>query len=524
MRCATAFCLLTLSALVIASPAAHAEPAETVTVGLEEAVEIALDRSYRIRQARLEFEEAKRETKASYSTLWPQVNASAGYTRNVVAANPFSGSSAGSLFDGLGAIGWLAYNEAQRTDPTATGGVITLEEYQRRQAAGQAAAGYAPDPGANPFFVPNVITAGVGVSQVLYNGAAFSGLEGADKYLETTAAGLDVEALNVVSQTAQAFYGALLAQEQTKILQKSVERTSTTLDETTKKVSQGILPQFAQLSAEVELANLETQRLRADNQAQAALDSLRTGLGLPATHTLVLRGSLELPAELPGLAPLEEAVKAAFADRPDLRRARLGIETLEIQEQVTWAEYLPVLEAVANLSLQGNVPDDRTFLVSANDPNDPFAYQQQSNGVFSSGYWNPAFSVGLRLSWNIFNGFRTSNNLEKNQFATSRARLQLTQLEDAARVQVEQAQRNVQTALRQVQTQARNIERAELNYKHAEIRVREGVSTQLELREASSLLDNSRFAYRQAIHDYLVARTSYDVALGTPPVSAKETP
>jgi len=524
MRRVSAICLSTFALSLLNLCPRTGQSAETVSVGLEEAVEIALARSYRLRQAKLDLQAAKDQTAASYSPVWPQVNANAGYTRNIVAPNPFAGSSAGGLFDGLNSLGWLAYNEAQRTDPNAMGGTISLAEFQRRQVEGQAAAGYNPSSNSNPFFVPNAFNLGISVSQVLYNGAAFTGIKGADKYLETTAAGLDVEALNVVSQTAQAFYGALLAREQTKILQNSVDRTRTTLQETTKRVSQGVLPQFAQLSAEVELANLQTQKLRADNQAQAALDGLKATIGLPPAQAITLRGTLQLEDEPPALPPMQDALQMAMDQRPDVRQARLYVQTLEIQEKVTWSEYLPVVQAVANLGYQGNVPDDRTLLVSAGDPNDPFAYQTQTNSFFSGSYWNPSFSVGLNLTWNIFNGFRTSNTLKQNRVATSRARLQLNELEDAARIQVEQAQRNVQTALQQIETQARNIERAELNYKHAEIRVREGVSTQLELREASNLLDNSRFAHRQAIHDYLVARASYDVALGTPPVSSKETP
>lgn len=495
-----------------------------VSMSLEEAVEIALVRSYRLRSAKLDYEEAREQTDASYSTIWPQLNANASYTRNIVVPNPFAGSSAGDFFGGFDALGWLAYNEQARLDGRPA---ITLDEFNMRDAAGRTAAGLPPGSGSdNPFFVPNDFNMGLTLTQLLYNGAAFSGIEAAEKFVETTEAGVDVEALAVVSQTAQAFYGALLAREQTEILKKSVERTQETVDDTKKRVAQGVLPQFALLSAEVELANLETQLLRAKNQAEASLDALKTTLGLPPRRRVSLRGALELDDATPSVAPLEEALGEARSQRPDVRRARLSLELLQIQEEVTWAEYLPVLRAVANLGLQGRVPDDRDFLVRdpMNDTGTSFAYRADSNGFFASDYWNPSFNVGLALTWNVFNGFRTSSTLDQNRVQTNRARLQLEQLEDMVQIEVEQARRDLETAQKQIETQARNIERAELNYRHAELRVREGVSTQLELRDASSQLDQSRFAHRQAIHDYLVARVRYDVALGVPPVTTKETP
>lgn len=524
-RGALAIASITIALPARAAPGEASKPSTVapVEVGLEEAVEIALERSYRIQQAKLTYKDAEALTDASYWQVWPTVDASAGYTRNLLVPNPFAGTGAGSLFDGFDALGWLAYNETARTVPDSGLTPITLQDYQDRQRAGQIAAGINPDANTNPFFVGNQFTAGVSVSQVLYNGAVFSGIKGSERFLETSEAQVDVEAQQVVAYTARVFYAALLAQEQTKILDKSVARSRDTVAETTKRVSQGVLPQFSQLSAEVELANKETELFRARNLATASMDILKMALGIPPAQALRLRGELSLEGAPGEVLPADEALTRAMTQRPDLKQARLQVEVLEIQEDVTWAEYLPIVQAVASLTLLGSVPDDRTVVSQAGD--DPFAYTTSKNSFFADPYWNPSASVGLTVTWNIFNGFRTSKNLERNQVSTSKARLTLQEMEDQVRIQVEQALRDLDTARQQIATQERNIERAELNYSHAEIRVREGVSTQLELREASQQLDQSRFAYRQAIHDYLVARVSYDVAIGEPPVNtSKDTP
>jgi outer membrane protein TolC len=525
--------LLALATLTLAGPV-HAAPAPggsadstgagPVVVGLGEAVEIALARSYRIQQAKLTLKDAEALTDASYWQVWPSINASAGYTRNLLVPNPFAGTGAGSLFSGFDAIGWLRNNEEARTDPASGRMVRTLDDYQNLLSAGQAAAGLNQNPNSNPFFVGNQFNAGVTVSQVLYNGAVFSGIKGSERFLDTNKAMVEVEAQQVVAYTARIFYAALLAQEQTRILENSVARSRDTVAETTKRVAQGVLPQFAQLSAEVELANKETELFRAANLATLAMDTLRLALGLPPAQAVRLRGELALDGQPVEVLPEPEAVARAFAERPDLRQVRLQVEVLEIQEEVTWAEYLPIVRAVASLSMQGSVPDDRTEGVPTPTPQDPFQYTKVTNSFFADPYWNPSASVGLTVTWNIFNGFLTSKTLEQNRVATSKARLTLAEMESLVETEVQQALRNLATAQQQIATQERNIERAELNYKHAEVRVREGVSTQLELREASQLLDQSRFAYRQAIHDYLVARVSYDVAIGQPPVSTKDTP
>ena len=60
------------------------------------------------------------------------------------------------------------------------------------------------------------------------------------------------------------------------------------------------------------------------------------------------------------------------------------------------------------------------------------------------------------------------------------------------------------------------MENAELNYSFASTRLVEGVATPLEERDASHQLDQSRINYFQAVYDFLVARSTYETAIGVP--------
>ena len=106
--------------------------------------------------------------------------------------------------------------------------------------------------------------------------------------------------------------------------------------------------------------------------------------------------------------------------------------------------------------------------------------------------------------------------IQQRQLDVERAELEYTQLAQSVQLEVELALRNLETARQQILSQERNVGRAELNYEHAHARLREGVATQLEERDASDQLDQSRLNYLQAVHDYLVARSTYETALGTP--------
>ena len=66
------------------------------------------------------------------------------------------------------------------------------------------------------------------------------------------------------------------------------------------------------------------------------------------------------------------------------------------------------------------------------------------------------------------------------------------------------------------------MERAELSYEYASARLREGVASPLDEREASELLDQSRLSYLQAVFDYNVALSRLETATGAVEPIAKD--
>ncbi len=488
---------------------------EPITITLDEAVQIALLGNYTVRNTRLDVENAEAQVRQAWGQVMPNVNLSSSFTRNVVSANPFAGSAAGGLFSSFGFIDWLAYNEQARTDADPNTQPLAAEEFFRRQQAGRDAAGIVSNDGDNPFSVPNQIINGVSVEQPLFNGSAFAAIAGAEQLKDINRRALDRQEQLVVDQVRRAFYGALLASEQQNVSGQSVERTRATLNEVTRRVTQGVTPKFQRLSTEVELSNLETQLVQAQNQAAQSLDNLKLLLGVPMERPLRLRGSLAAEERAAYLTiGAEDALAMALQQRPDLEQARLAIALRQIDRKLARSQYLPIVSAFANFNYSGTVPDNRSIVLS--DPNDPFRFTQTSNGFFNSSYWNPSVNVGLRLNWNLFNGFQTASLVQQRQIAIDRAQNDALQLEQSVRLEVEQALRNLQTANQRILSQEQNIQRAELNYQYARTRLAEGVATQLEERNASEQLDLSRLNYLQAVYDYLVARSNFETSVGMP--------
>ncbi|MEZ4432934.1 MAG: TolC family protein [bacterium] len=476
-------------------------PQQGAPLTLAEAIEIALARSYAIRTARADLEIAEARIDEAYGSVYPRVDLSAQYTRTFYSPNPFQGSDAGDFFSSLGAIPWLVFNESTRQQG---GQPLSFEDYFIACGAGDVPAEVCPaDAGVsgddNPFLIPNQAGATITVTQILYNGKAFAGIDAAEGYREQQLDAIHHEATTAVAEVGRAYYRARLAQRQAAVTRASVERVQETLTEITRRVERGVLPQFQQLSTEVELANLQSALLRAEAGAADATDALKLTIGLPVTEPIALRTELTLPDRVPVGADVDAAIQRAETQRADLARLRKTRELLHKQRKLAAADYYPIVQAVGSFGLVGNIPDD------------------PAGGPFDDTYWSPSVTAGIQLQWNLFGGFATQAAVAQQDAEIRKAETQYEQAIQGVRLEVTRALRQVDSARRQLDAQTRNVERAELNYRHAEIRVREGVSSALERREASQQLDESRLNRLQAVHDLLLAWIDYEIAIGTPP-------
>ncbi|MEL7363995.1 MAG: TolC family protein, partial [Bacteroidota bacterium] len=214
------------AAFLFAPPSQAQDSPAVVSISLDEAMQIATQRNYALLTAALDVENADAQVSEAWGQLFPQVDASAGYTRNLKQADPFAGSSAGNLFGGLGAIDWLVFNEDARTDDNPGTDPIAFSEFLSRQQDGLDAAGIVVEEGGNPFAVDNQFQGAITITQTLYSGSAFAAVRGARSLKDFNQAALETQLQDVLHQTRQAFYGALLAQNQVRVLAASVERSA----------------------------------------------------------------------------------------------------------------------------------------------------------------------------------------------------------------------------------------------------------------------------------------------------------
>lgn len=439
-------------------------------------METALRQSLDIQDAYLALEEANERVSEAWAGVMPQVDLSSSYTRNIAPAVAFF---PGEFFPG-GEPG----------------------EYVKVQ-----------------FGQDNAWSAAFTLDQPLFQAQAFIGVGAAARYKNLQEEVLRGRAQSLVTRVRLAYYALLLAQEDLRLITESVDRVRQSVEETRAMNRAGISSDYDVLRLEVELANLEPNLRRAADGVVQARRQLAIELNLENLEGLRVTGSLAAmdlndlqdnnPANLEILhlgrmdlalgSGVGEALELAMESRSDLRQLELteNLRTAELRaEQV---EYFPTVSFFGNYSIDAQQNGSPKF----------FGDERQRG----TSKW-----VGVRVSLPLFTGFRRDARIDQKRALLSQARNQSA----LARLQAEGAVKSIREQAEEALARARGqrlaVEQAQRGFEIASAQYREGLSSQLERRDAEVALRQSEFNYAQAVYDFLVFQAQLDEAVGQVPM------
>ncbi len=471
-----------LLALTCSGPSLAAQEAAAVApLTLAGAVSRALDLSRDVRDARLSLELAEEQVSEAWASVYPELNFSADYTRNLKPA--------------------VSFLPAQIFDPSAG-----PDDYLQVQ-----------------FGADNSWAASLSIDQPVFDPAVFIGVGAAGRFRTLQLETVRGREQAVVTRVRSAFYGLLLSQEQLRLTENSVERVLSSLEETRALNRAGVVSDYDVLRLEVELANLEPNLRRAEN---AVLEDRRAlavelALRLDEAEALAVTGSLAdmdlsdiecnsdenrellrfaglgLDAERP--AP-DALVGMALERRSDLRQLELTERLRHTEMRLEQVQYLPKISVFGSYSVN--------------------AQQNGSPDFFGTGVNDRAYSslAGVRLSVPVFQGFRRDARIDQKRAALRQAETQRDLVTDQASVQIRAIVAEVDEARARAGAQAFAVEQARRGFEIASAQYREGIGSQLERTDAEVALRQSEFNYAQAVYDYLVARARLDEAVGMVPL------
>lgn len=290
-----------------------------------------------------------------------------------------------------------------------------------------------------------------------------------------------------------AYYDTVLAGEQIKVREASVELLQKELDDTTRRYDAGTVPRFNVLRAEVEVANAKPRLSRAKNDWRIAKNNLANLLGLNLPPNVWEDIPLQLTDRLavePYHIELPAAIAQALQRRPELAALRQS-EKLT-QEAIVNARsgYKPSLEIYGGYSWR-----------NASFQNDLTAEVQG---------WN----AGAQVNWNLFDGRLSQGKVTE---AKARHENSLVDLDDTGRrieLEVRTAYSSFIEAREVLDATEKVVEQGDEALRLAKSRYDAGTGTQLDVLNAETSLTEARTTKNEALHDYLVTRARLERAVG----------
>lgn len=418
------FCAITLSLLVLKSPAVLAD--ERIVLTLSEAIDIALrdNRDIQLNQEKLS--QAKSKIEEARGAFLPEINLNspATYTRGLY-----------------------------KKDITNYSFSATVKQY-------------------------------------LYKGGKSANTLKQAKYQkEIQDAVLKKAKLEIALNVKKAFYALLIAKEFSGINKIILENAKEHLDFLSTRYEKGEASESDLLKAQALLKAAESLYEESLNQIEASGVLLKNILCVEEKTDTDIKGDFEYaPEEI----AIDEAILKALSMRPEIKQYALQEEADKAQIEITKAGNRP--------SIYGSL--------------DYYSRSTTSLTFSPSKGWQDYNVIGLTLSWPIFDGWATQakveqavSDLRQGQIFQDKVRLDIA-------TQVKEAYLSLKTAIANLKPIKKDIEVYADNLKIIQAKYQDGISSDLDLKDARLALLISDFNQKQAIYDYMIAKAQLDNAIG----------
>ncbi|MGE0104101.1 MAG: TolC family protein [Blastocatellales bacterium] len=508
-----------------------------VSMTLRDAMLMALENNRDIEVERLNVQMTDLDLRSANGFYDPTLAASFFYDRrNTPVANPLAGGSGGGLLtDNLTGSATISQRIRQQ------GGLLQAT-FSNDRATTQ-----------NLFNILNpqfTSTINVSFTQPLWkNRETDQGrrqIRIARKRLDLSDSQFRQRAIEIIAQVQRAYWDLVFARRDQEIKRESVELAVTQLKHNERLVDAGSLAPSDIISARVELERRNDEAEAAVDAIQRAENALKSLLLQPSNTEMW--GSELVPVEKPEITPstslpLDDAVRLAFQNRPELEQFRLRGELNKIDTDFFRNQTKPQIDFVVNYGSIGLAGDPRTEGNFFSESNALLTKRVNDLSTLAGLPPLPTSGFDFSIPGFLIGGTGQSlANVFKNDFRTWRVGLnfnlplrnrtalaqlghalaegrqidvQRQRLQQSIEVEVRNALQAVETAKRRVEAATNSRSNAELQYQSEVRKFDAGQSTNFFVLDRQNALSASRGRELRALTDYTKAVAELQRAMST---------
>lgn len=462
--------ILPLFLCALALSSATAQNNTVPTLSLDQCLGIALSESPTVRIADMEITRADYSKKGILGQLLPSVSFGASYNRTLAKQVMYMNMDG---FPGMG------------------DGDEESEEQTTSRASGRGGDGI-------KVGLDNSYNTGFSASMPLIAPQLWQSMKLSDSQILRSVEQARSSRLELVNQVKSAYYTLLLAEDSRRVIIESYDMAKLNHEIYTKKHQAGAASDYDVLRTSVAMKNIEPEMLQSEIAIKQARLQLLILMGLDS--------SFEFSTE-EGLAGYEDSMydTALSINRDYSRNSSLVLN--EIDSRI----------ARNNVSVQ-QAAWFPTLALSAN-----YNWMSMSNGSpFRNFRWTPNSSIGLSLSFPIFQGGQRYSRVKQAKIQAAELSLQRENLQRSIDSQVTLAIDNINVNIKQISSCSESVAEAEKAHDIMQRSFEIGAASYLDLRDSELSLTRARLARFQAIYNFLVAHSELELLLGNAPIEQYE--
>lgn len=438
-----------------------------VALSVKEAVEYANKNSMQVRNSLLGIELQRQQNKEITAAAYPQVNGSIGanYFPNV-AVQRFPNFIAAATYGVL-------VQEGVKTgtgEPIVAPGDFGFVEAQ--------------------FGTKYNATAGVDLSQLLFDGQVFVGLQARSTAIKLASKAAEVTQEQIKANVYKIYYQVLAGRQQLSTIDANIQRFEQLLNDTREIFNNGFAEKLDVSKAEVSLTNLKTEKLKVENRLEAAVIGLKLLIGMPVNRQLVLSDTL--PEEIYSEELLETQFN--YSERPEYEQLALSKKLNEYNVRRYKLSYLPTV-AISSSYYK-------------------IAQRNQFNFFKAGEPWFPSSTIGLRVNVPIFDGLAKAARVRTARLQLEQTNNNLQNLELSIDREIAEARIGMRSAVAAMEYQKKNMQLAEQVYDQTKLKYEQGLGSNLEISNSQAELTTAQNNYYSALYDAIIARVDFLRASG----------
>ena len=333
-------------------------------------------------------------------------------------------------------------------------------------------------------------TGGVALNQLLFDGQVFVGLQARKTSIDARQKAAEVTQENIKANIYKIYYQLVVSKTQIDLLEANIVRLQK-LDHDTREIyKNGFAEKVDVDKLTVQIANLQTEKLKALNSVANGYMGLKVLMGMPIKDSLVLTDTL---SDTQIKENILESSNYKYNDRKEYQLLELTnkLNTYNIKRYKL--SQIPTLSLNANYNKQA---------------------QRTAFDFLKKGDWFTTSYIGLSLNVPMFKGFSTRAKIAKSKLELQQTQNQLEGLKINIDNDVEVAKNNFTTAAATMDYQKQNMALAELVYEQTKKKYEIGTGTATEINTAQVELKTAQTNYISALYDAIIARVDLLKATG----------